>query len=87
MADIETTRMSSRGQVVIPEKIRQELRLEAGVQFVVVAEGDVVLLKRLTTPDLGDLQSLLAEARSAARRAGMKRSDVSEAIAAVRDGS
>jgi AbrB family looped-hinge helix DNA binding protein len=40
-----TTRMSSKGQVVIPERIRQQLRLQAGTQFVVVGDRDVVILK------------------------------------------
>ncbi len=34
MADVATTKLSSKGQVVIPENIREKLRLEAGVQFV-----------------------------------------------------
>jgi AbrB family looped-hinge helix DNA binding protein len=86
MSGVETTKMSSKGQVVIPEKIRQQLGLEPGAQFVVVGEGDVVILKRLSRPDIEDLEDLLAEARAAARRSGMKRSDIAEAIAAVREG-
>ena len=42
-----TTKMSSKGQVVIPEAIRNALGLEAGSEFVVVAEGDVVILKTI----------------------------------------
>jgi AbrB family looped-hinge helix DNA binding protein len=34
-----TTKLSSRGQVMIPEEIRNRLGLEPGVQFVVVGEG------------------------------------------------
>ena len=35
MSTLSTTRMSSKGQVVIPEEIRQRLGLETGAQFVV----------------------------------------------------
>ena len=45
-----TTKLSSRGQVVIPEEIRNRLGLEEGAQFVVVGEGDVVVLKALKAP-------------------------------------
>ena len=45
MGQIPTTRLSSRGQVVIPEEIRKRLGLEPGVQFVVVGDGDVVILR------------------------------------------
>jgi len=34
MPGLATTRMSSKGQVVIPEEIRKRLRLKAGCQFV-----------------------------------------------------
>ena len=87
MQDVETTRMSSKGQVVIPERIRRELGLEAGAQFVVVGDRDVVILKRLSAPNIEDLESLLSEARSDARRAGLKRSDIAAAIAEVREPS
>ncbi|MBI2403439.1 MAG: AbrB/MazE/SpoVT family DNA-binding domain-containing protein, partial [Gemmatimonadetes bacterium] len=45
MASVATTRLSSKGQVVIPEEIRRRLGLVTGVQFAVVGEGDVVVLK------------------------------------------
>ncbi len=84
MPKVTTTRMSSKGQVVIPEEIRDKLGLEPGAQFVVVGDGDVVVLKRLSAPDMSDFDALLAEARSQARKAGLKRSDISAAIAAAR---
>jgi len=76
--------MSSKGQVVIPEEIRKRLGLTAGVQFVVVGDADVVILKRLDAPDLAEFDNLIREARRQARSAGMKRSDIREAIARVR---
>ena len=84
MKSVETSKMSSKGQVVIPETIRKEPGLEAGSRFVVVGDGDVVILKRLSAPDLTHLDSLLSEARSAARKAGLTRSDISAAIADAR---
>ena len=47
MANVSTTKMSSKGQVVIPENIRKQLNLKAGAQFVVVGEKDVVILKNI----------------------------------------
>jgi len=43
MAGVATTRMSSKGQVVIPEGIRKRLGLKAGSQFVVVGDRDTVI--------------------------------------------
>ena len=80
MPVISTTKLSSRGQVVIPEEVRAELGLTPGAQFVVVGKDDVVVLKLVSAPDLDDLDDLLAEARSQARRAGLKRSEIAAAI-------
>ncbi len=79
-----TTKMSSKGQIVIPEEIRKRLGLKPGVQFVVVGDRDVIILKTVSAPPKEEFSDLLAEARKQARKAGMRRSDVAGAIAAVR---
>ena len=84
MVKIATTRLSSKGQVVIPEEIRERLGLEPGAQFVVVGEGDVVILKTISAPDMAQFDELRDEARRAARRAGLKAKDVAAAIERVR---
>ena len=45
--------MSSKGQVVIPEGIRDDLNLQAGAVFVVFArkDSDAILLKKLDFPE------------------------------------
>ena len=50
MESVATTRMSSKGQVVIPESLRQQLSLESGTQFIVMGEDDVIILKTIQTP-------------------------------------
>ena len=84
MADIATTRMSSKGQVVIPEAIRKQLGLKSGSQFVVVAGKDAVILKAVTPPSMEDFDELIAEARRQARRVGLKRSAINDAIKKAR---
>ncbi len=84
MSPLSTTKMSSKGQVVIPEEIRERLGLKPGVQFVVVGEGDVVILKTITPPSLNEFDRLISEARKQARRVGLKRSDIKSAIQKVR---
>jgi len=81
-----TTKMSSKGQVVIPEEIRKRLGLEAGAQFVVVADKDTVIMKAISPPAMEEFDSLLAEARKQARKAGMKQADVESIISEVRSG-
>ena len=84
MPNVATTRMSSKGQVVIPEDIRKQLKLKAGSQFVVLGKDDVVILKAISPPAMEEFDSLIAAARKGAKQAGMKRSDVAGAIARAR---
>ena len=84
MSEVATTKLSSKGQVVIPEEIRRRLGLKTGAQFVVVGDGDVVVLKAVQAPSMSQFDELMAQARNAARRAGMKRSDVTRAVAKAR---
>ena len=60
MSSLATTRLSSKGQVVIPEEIRQRLGLKEGTQFVVVGDRDVVILKSIAPPALGEFDELVA---------------------------
>lgn len=76
--------MSSKGQVVIPEGVRQRLGLKAGSQFVVVAGDDAVVLKPIAELDLSQFDKLLTEARKHARRAGLRRADIAQAIRTAR---
>jgi len=84
MADIATTKMSSKGQVVIPETIRKRLNLRAGSQFVVMGENDVVILKTISPPAMEDFDRLIADTREKVKLAGIKPSDITAAIAKVR---
>ena len=77
-----TTKMSSKGQVVIPEEIREQLGLVPGTQFVVVGDRDVVILKALALPSLSEFDGLIGEARRQAKQAKMKRSDIQKALQA-----
>jgi len=84
MSDLATTKMSSKGQVVIPENIRKRLKLKAGSQFVVVGDEDVVILKAISAPSMEAFDTLIAEARKQAREAGLKKADIAAAIAKAR---
>jgi len=84
MGTVATTRLSSKGQVVIPEDVRKALGLEVGAQFVVMGDGDTVVLKRIAVPAKSELKALIVKVRSQVRRAGVKPRDVKEAIRSVR---
>jgi AbrB family looped-hinge helix DNA binding protein len=76
--------MSSKGQIVIPEEIRDRLGLQTGTQFVVVGDRDVVILKAISAPPMKEFDNLISQARQQARKSGLRRSDVDAALAKVR---
>ena len=84
MANLATTKMSSKGQVVIPEVIRKRLNLKTGAQFVVVGDNDVVILKTITPPSIAEFDELIAKARKTGKQAGLKKNDIKETIIEVR---
>lgn len=45
----EITKMSSKGQIVIPRDIRERLHIKENTIFSVVAEKDIIVLKKVDT--------------------------------------
>ena len=78
------TAMSSRGQIVLPKKIRTKLNLSEGTQFIVLTDADNILLKPVKIPSLSEFSGVLRKAREWASAAGMTEEDVTDAIKAVR---
>ena len=64
---VATTRLSTKGQVVIPEDVRRALGLEVGARFIVLADRDLVLLKRIVAPNARDTRKLIGRIRARSR--------------------
>jgi AbrB family looped-hinge helix DNA binding protein len=84
MNTLATTRMSSKGQIVIPDTIRKQMNLKPGVEFIVLGEDDVVILTTITAPGMDEFDGLIKQARQQAKLAGLKRAEISAAISSAR---
>jgi AbrB family looped-hinge helix DNA binding protein len=84
MSASSTTKLSSKGQVVIPEEIRARLGLKTGAQFVVLGDRDVIIFKILTPPAMSDFAELVGRTRRAAKKAGVTRADLAKAVSRAR---
>lgn len=80
MENIEITSMSSRGQVVIPQSLRERLNIHEGEKFVVIGEDSTIVLKKLEMPSFSGVDKLLKKTRMFAKKKGLKESDVEEAM-------
>ena len=84
MDKIEITSMSSRGQVVIPLDIREQLKLKEGEKFVVIGENDTILFKKITMNSFKNFDKLLKRTQEFAKEKNINEEDVKEAIKRAR---
>jgi antitoxin PrlF len=87
MGEVILTRLSSKGQIVIPKALRELLGIKEGEVFALFGEDDTIILKRVDLPAGEELEALLRWGAEHARKKGIKRKDVLKAIEAERKGS
>ena len=81
---IEVTKMSSKGQVVIPKEIRENLKLKEGDKLIAYNKGDLIILRRLEGEE--SILSLLSQPISRKiAELGVTRKDLDDAIRWARE--
>jgi len=76
---IDVTKISSKGQVVIPKPIRDSLKLMEGDRLIAYARGDLIIFKRLNGGE--SILSLLSQpTREKMEEQGITRKDVEDAV-------
>ncbi len=82
--DIEITKMSSKGQIVIPQNTRKEINANEGTMFAVTAQKDTIILKKIETPSrkmlMRELREIAKEGRKRLEKKGIKESDIQRII-------
>jgi len=85
---LELTRLSQKGQVVIPTEVRRKMGLKEGTKFLVIGLEDIIVLRKLQlSSEKLRLKKLLAEARVSARTHGLSEKEIERLIHAVRKSS
>jgi AbrB family looped-hinge helix DNA binding protein len=84
MSEVSTTKMTSKGQVVIPEEIREYMHLESGVKFIVMATSDSIIFKRVMPIPQKDVKQLLKASQAMAKKYKFKESDLQGVVSEVR---
>jgi len=86
--DVEITKMSSKGQVVIPLSMRKRLNAEEGTLFAVAGTSDSLVFKKVSLPSkselIGSIKGMAKEASAILRREGMTDKDIIRAAARAR---
>ena len=85
--DMELIKMSGKGQLVVPQDIRETARLSPGQRFVAFPVQEGVLFKRVDIPKVKlDFKSLTKEIEGQFKKSNIKKSDIKEAIKWARKG-
>ena len=89
MTAVQTTKMSSRGQVVIPQSIREELGLQDGELLTVTSINDGLLLKKVVVQSKEEiwkdwLKFHEKEAKEIVKRLKIREEDIVDIIHARR---
>ena len=84
MENIEITTLSSRGQIVIPNSIRKELNVNEGSKFVIMTDGNNILLKQLEKPKMTEFRNLINESKNIIKSRHIKKVDINTIINNVR---
>ncbi|MBI2652154.1 AbrB/MazE/SpoVT family DNA-binding domain-containing protein [Candidatus Woesearchaeota archaeon] len=74
---IEMGKISSRGQIAIPSDIRREMDLKEGEKVLFLFEEDTLLIKKVS---INTFEEITRPLREAAKKAGIKESDVPEIV-------
>jgi len=73
--EVSITKLSSKGQVVVPLELRKEANLEEGDKLLVYGSKGTIVLKRIE-PSVKEFEKLVSFGRAFAKKKGIKKSDV-----------
>lgn len=86
--EIDITKLTSKGQVVIPQEIRKEKKLKSGERFLVYDTEDSIVLKRIKnleeSRDIKEFEEIFKKTWKIAKSKGITRKDVEKEITEYR---
>ncbi len=83
--EVELTRISEKGQIVIPASIRKEMGIEKSDQFLVFGEDSTIVLKKVEKSAMSkSLAELTAPLQKVVAKSGFTREDLKKEIKEVR---
>jgi len=80
MGEVMLTKISSKGQVVIPKLVRDLLEIREGDVFAVLGWRDTIIMRRVELPSESELEAVLKWGQEYAREKGITPEDVDRAI-------
>ncbi len=82
--EVEITSIGERGQLVIPQNLRDSMGILKGDKFMVLEQGDMLILKKLRAPSAEDIQKMLKKGQEHAKKNSLSERDLTEALKKTR---
>lgn len=83
--EVELTKMSPKGQVVIPSSVRKEVNAKPTDKFLVFGEDDMIVFRKIRAPEFRkSFAQLTAPLKKEAKKSGIKRKDVGKWVSKAR---
>ncbi|MHB1908439.1 MAG: AbrB/MazE/SpoVT family DNA-binding domain-containing protein [Nitrososphaerales archaeon] len=85
---LEMTRLSERGQIVIPTELRRSMHLKQGERFIVMRFEDTIILRKLElSQERLRLKRLVRKSREKARKSGFTEREIERLVEKTRKAS
>ena len=84
MSIFDVTSVSSKGQIVIPNKIREYMHLEPGTKLLVVQDGDNTLKFSILVYYINQFTEIISIGEKIRSELNLKKNDIEKAIQEVR---
>ncbi len=82
---LDFTRLSEKGQVVIPSEMRKRMKLKEGTRFVILGLEDTIVLRRVQlSAEKSALRKTLTRFRTVAQKSGFSGLEIARIIEASR---
>ena len=81
---MEVTTIGERGQVVIPQMLRENMSIHKGDKFMILERGDMLILKKIQAPSTLDIEKMLKKGHEHANKHGLVEKDLFEALKKTR---
>lgn len=77
---VSITKVSSRGQVVIPSEIREKMNLEEGNLLMILDNDGSICLKKVELPKIKSWEEVTKPFKEAAKKSGFTKEDLDRVI-------
>jgi len=84
--EVELTRISEKGQVVIPSSLRRDMKINKSDKFLVFGENNTIILKKIEKPAFKkSFREIANPLQNIAKKSGLTKKNLEKAIRDVRN--